>query len=185
MKKITLVTIAIGLVIAIGFRVHKVSANPSYFVPTAQTATATTSPVFFQAATATTTVAIYDSWYVDTLGDYRAVDSAALLLRLGATTTPSFHIVYEYSRGVEGYNCTTQPTFCEWYADNYESSSTAFPGRDITISNVKTITGAAGTTTKIVNIPIPTRYVRVTAKVTGAPGNVWAQIIPTKELAGK
>lgn len=162
-----------------------VSANPFFFPPTAQTAAATTSPAFLQAATATTSVVYYDSYYQNTLGaNTKAVD-AALHLRLSATSTSAvFNIVYEYSNGTPGFDCTTQPTFCEWYQDNYSHSSTAYPVNIATIENMTVISAlAAGTTTKSLFLPTPTRYVRVNAKVTGAPGNVWAQIIPNKERA--
>jgi len=192
MKKLSLYASGfVGLLAAIAFvfafsPVEKAEANPIFFPASATTNNAaSTSPVFMQAATASTSVIYYDSYYVNTQSANTKALDAALTLRLSATSTSAvFNIWYEYSQGQAGYNCTTQPTFCEWYEDNYTQSSTGYPSSvDLTLGNIKFVrTLAAGTTTKIFNIPMPTRYVRVNAKLTGAPGNVWGEVIPNKEM---
>lgn len=190
MKKIVLSISAAVTVVAVVFGIvlsssKKAEANPLFFPPSATTnSAASTSPVFMLAATATTTVIYYDTFYQTTTGANTKAIDAALLLRLAATSTSAvFNVVYEYAHKTPGYDCTATPTFCEWYQDNYTQSSTGYPSAaDLTFENFKIIrTLAAGTSTKIFSVPTPTRYVRVNVKLTGAPGNAWGEIVPSKE----
>lgn len=166
---------------AIFVQIRTTSANPSWFPQTAQTATATTSPALFQALTATTTVVTYDSFYQNSTGVTTKAASAALLLQLSATSTVQFNIAVQYSPGLAGTDCIATPLACDWYDDNLAINSTSYPYPVISFGNVKVFSVSNASSTKMVSLETPTRYVRVQAKVSGGPGSVWAQVVPNKE----
>lgn len=173
-------TVVVVLIAVFFGRDQIAKANPLYFTPTVQTATATTSPSLLQAATATTTVLYYDSYAGGTIT--RSGDSALLVQFAATSTSAILNLSREYSQGFAGVNCVTTPLACDWYADSLSVSSTGFPSPVITLSNIYTWgVPAAATSSRIMALPIPTRYVRINAKLAGAPGSVWAQIVPTKE----
>lgn len=170
-------------------------ANPSEYATSSSTATATSTLVFMTPGTATTTL-YYDA-YGDSSG-YKA-DSAALALQFtGSSTASSLRVTFEYTYGNSLANCMTTPAACDWYGDTLygvnsvvSTSTTA-----MTIGAVNsylvpfassTLNGVAGNgriTSRLVNIPVPTRYVRavITMPVGSLNGGVWASIRPDKEI---
>lgn len=147
---------------AYGFAVH---ANPFQFVPTVQTATATTSPAFIGVGTGTTTL-IYDSF---TQGQIKAADKGVLLLQTAASSTSSVYAV-SVSYSQDGI---------DYYQDNTIATTT--------VTNVGTaqsyVFTAAGTATSSRALPLsfPTRFVKVTTSMTGAAGTAWEQILPQRQ----
>lgn len=160
-----LVAIATTIVTVIAL-VPKAHANPFQFVPTVQTALATTSPAYLAPGTATSTL-IYDSF---TQGQIKAADKGVLLLQTAASSTSSVYtIAVSYSQdGID------------YYQDNTLLATS-------TITNVGTAQTftftAAGTATTSRAIPLtfPTRFVKVTASITGAAGAAWQQILPQRQ----
>lgn len=190
MKKIIYLTGIIGaMLVTLLVLFNQAKANPSYFTPTVQTATATTSPSYMTPGTSTTTLT-FDSHYVNTLGNNTKADSAVLLTQFaGSSTASTLHLEIEYSQdGVD------------WYRDNLMSlngiSTTTqvmnvspFNSMDWKFASStvggKNLTAASGaTSTKAIIIPTPTRYVRVVYSlniVANGSGAVWAQIVPSKQ----
>lgn len=144
------------------------NANPLYFPPTAQSATATSSVTYFATGTATSTVVSRDSY---STGQPFATDKGTLLIQMVASSTSSvLNLTYEYSQdGID------------WYSDNLTTTSGA---NTISLPTTYAWT-AAGTATssKALSLPMPTRYVRVRASVSGAAAGVWMQIVP--QVQGK
>ncbi len=167
MKKYIITGLALVFVSAIGYNVA--NANPSFFAGGVVSATATTSPVLMQAATATTTIVTYDTY---TQGIPTKTTNAALLVQFAGTNTPALNMAFQFSQdGVD------------WYDDNYTQSATGYPVNSVTQSNILTWTSNNATTSRAFALPTPTRYVRVNAKMTAAPGSVWMQVVPSKERA--
>ena len=181
LKKQTTVVISALLLTALliislfGFatRTH---ANPLRFPPAVASATATTTSTYFVAGTtATTTMATYDTYSNTGVsgvgGSTQAMDKASLLIQLAASSTSSIlRTTFEYSQdGIDwyedeifvpatsGYTSIGQPTVYTWTANGTATSS------------------------KIVNVPTPLRYVRVRMRVEGANASVWAAIQPQKQ----
>lgn len=183
MKKIiySIAATIIVLAVVIGIGVSGARANPQYFPPTAQTSSATSSPQLMQAATASTTVAIFDSYYETTLGANTKTADAALLVQFAGTNTPVLNLAVQYAHHTPGFNCVTTPLACDWYDNNLSINSTAYPSPSVSFANILVWTSNNATTSKAFALSMPTRYVRIQAKVTSAPGAVWAQIVPNKE----
>lgn len=166
-KYIPITALALAIVILIGYKVA--NANPSFFALGTASSTATTSPTLMQAATATTTILTYDSY---AQGIPTKTTNAALLVQFAGTNTPVLNLSYQFSQdGID------------WYDDNYTQSSTGYPVNSVTQANILTWTSNNATTSKIFSMPTPTRYTRVNAKLTTAPGSVWMQPVPNKERA--
>lgn len=109
---------------------------------------------------------------------------ATLLLQLGATSTSAvLGVTLEYADGQAGFSCKLTPTACDWYSDTLTVTATTLPGGsvNITVPTQYNLTGSAGTSTRAISILTPTRYFRVRAKMTGAPGFVYGQAVLAKE----
>lgn len=150
---------------------QKVEANPSFFSPTVQTASATTTVNYATAGTGTTTLT-YDTY---TAGNTYKTNSAVLFTQFAASSTASvLNINLQYSQdGID------------WYSDNLVSASTTV-NSVLYIQTANSYTWvAAGTATssKAILIQTPTRFVRAieTIPVGAGAGAVWAQIVPNKE----
>lgn len=183
MKKYIFILAAVVLGLSV-FGVAR--ANPLFFAVTTQTATATTSPSYMTAGTATTTLTLdtYSS------GNSRAAYSATLLIQLAASSTATtLRTNIEYSQdGVD------------WYQDggslfpNFATTSKPFDIGQVNQFSLTYASSTAGlgavpasqaTTTRAVKINTPTRYVRAvfTLPTGSAAGAVWAQFVPIKEVA--
>jgi hypothetical protein len=187
-------TFFVGLLIAIVLAASAITvkANPSFFVRTVQTATATSTIAYMTPGNATSTL-IYDSY---AQGTPRASDSALLLTQFTASTTASnLAIALEYSNGDGSTDCSTSPGLCDWYKDNLFTITNASTTQATNIAVASSLAwnfasssqgGAAVLSTnqralKAILVPMPTRYVRAVFTITGANGAVWAQIVPKRE----
>lgn len=175
--------LAIVLIFGLG---PVVSANPIFFPVTTQTATATSSPAFMTAGTATSTLTLdtYSS------GNPRGAMMAALLIQFVASSTSSvLNTNIEYSQDN-----------VDWYQDggnittNFATSSKPFDISSVnqyrygwlgTQAGLPAVVLTTGTTTRALYVRTPTRYVRAifTLPVGSAAGAVWGQFVPTKEVA--
>ena len=190
MKKYLLpVSVIIASLFTVGMTVH---ANPSYFSPTAQTATATTTPTYMTPGTATSTL-VFDSFGN---GSTYSVNSTELFVQFsGSSTTSQLNTTLEYANSYSGTDCSLIPTSCDWYQDTfsnvtaYSTSTTGIslntiPSYTWTLAS-STVNGVltSGPTKKAVAVKIPTRYVRAvfTCGIGGTNCAVWAQFNPSKE----
>lgn len=169
-------------------------ANPSYFATPSSTATATSTLTYMTPGTATTTL-YYDA-YED--ASNAKSDSAVLALQLtGSSTISVWNISYEYALNNGVYNCKSTPTACDWYSDTLFGTgmmvSTTTQAVNLNIRNSLTVNFASTTvggkagistrTTRLINVPTPTRFTRVviTMPAGSLNGAVWASIQPSKE----
>ena len=174
MKYKILGILALVLVIGAGI-VSTASANPLRFSPAVSFATATTTVQYFVGGTtATTTMAVYDTYSNTGVsgagGSTQAMDKASLLLQFAASSTSSvLRAKIEYSQdGID------------WYGDSIITPATGY--NSVSLDNVYTWTaGGTATSSKLVNVPTPLRYVRANINVVGANGAVWVSIQPQKQ----
>ncbi len=108
----------------------------------------------------------------------------------------NFH--YEYAQSSrQGINCVTDQTSCDWFADNLDmlsasttATATLQPQRVYAWTFASTTPGALkvpatnNRATKAINVPTPTRYVRVVfyAPAGSTPLGVWANFVARKEV---
>lgn len=182
MRKYIYITIIALLAIIVG-TAHTAEANPIFFPTTCQTATATTSVTYMSAGLATTTLSC-DSY---SSGNPRGALRMSLLTQFAATSSSILKINIEYSQDN-----------IDWYQDggniNFNFATTTKP---FDIGQVNSYTynyssttpglGAAlnATSTRIVLINTPTRYVRAVYTIPSGStaGAVWAQLVPIKEAS--
>ena len=185
-KHLRLTLILLG-VFAIAFSlIYTARANPSFFIRT-QSSTATTSPSYMTAGTATTTVT-FDAG-VNAAGN---TDSAVLLWQMIASTTNSIqNVTFEYSQDGS-----------DWYYDRYSSLSTTSPTSNLNnlvayqwqFASTSPAMGIATSSsnfgnriTRIINVPTPTRYVRanftvpVTSLGLASSSAVWAEFVAKRQ----
>ena len=168
-KNLYLFGLLLALAAAIIFKANVASANPSYFLPTVQTATATSTVAFMTPGTGTTTLA-FDSYQN---GQFFAIDNATLLTQYVASSTSSIlGISIQYSNdGID------------WYSDNYLAQS-ASTTSSVNLANPIAYTWkAAGTATSstALKLSVPMRYVRAIYSATGANLSIWSQIVPSRQ----
>ena len=150
-----------------------VKANPSYFLQTVQTNTATSTLSFIATSTGSATLK-FDSYYVDSgtpNGNTLKMNDAVLFVQTTASSTSSvYSIALQYSQdGVDWYGDTSGQVI---------SSSIL----DISTSTTYKITAASTTVAlRSILVKTPTRYVRAVATVTGANGSIWMQFVPNRE----
>lgn len=166
-------------------------ANPFQFGSSAQTAAATSSPVYLINGVSTTTTPLYDTFEVNgtnqtNRGNTYVTNEATVLVQFnGSSTSAVLKIAPEYSQ--DG---------TDWYENNVGVLATSTNTTNLNQPVAFTITAAsstiggvgqfslsgAATTTKAFTIKTPLRYVRLVISVSGARGAVWAQIVPLKEI---
>lgn len=185
--------VILGTVLGIIYITHPGIAygNAAVLDSRCRTAVATTTRSVMSAGTATTTL------YCDAgaSGTNQAYDSAVLTIDMNASSTLSnLNWFYEYSQGVNGVDCTATPTACDWYADSITSQATSTSNSAVAVANSyswkfasTTQGGAAGSLDrglKVVNVPTPTRYIRVvfTLPVGSLNANIWASLVSKKQL---
>lgn len=192
----------IAVVALLFVSVHIAKANPSQFVGTTQTASATSTGAFQTPGTATSTL-VYDTFNQATGNNYTA-NTVELLWQLSASstnTTSNLNLEYSNGYGSNGavLDCVASPTSCDWYEDTgtnqsgFATSSTQ--QRLDTVAQYQwkfassTIAGLpAGVTnaraTRALHIMAPTRYVRAvfTCALGGTNCTQWAQFTPSKEV---
>lgn len=151
-------------------------ANPLRFPPAAVSATATTTVQYFVAgSTATTTMVTFDTYSNTGVsgggGSTQASDKASLLIQLAASSTSSIlRAQVQYSQdGID------------WYGDSVFTPATDGL-QNVSVDNLYSWTaGGTATTSKLINISAPLRYVRANFRMEGANGAVWAAIQPQKQ----
>lgn len=183
----------IGVAVALLFLVSAIPAhaNSVTFQRAGNTA-ATTSPVFMTAGTATST------YYYDAgVGNNFAADNASFLVQFTGSSTPlsTLNIQFEYSQGAAGFNCAVTPGACDWYKDSLlvGGISTTTQAAGLAVSNSyllpmasTTLNGVAGNsarTNRIINVPMPTRYVRavLTLPIGSQNGAAWGEFVGKKQ----
>jgi hypothetical protein len=168
--------IALGLLLAGG----SVYAMPSYIAPTVQTATATTSPVFLVDGTSTSTLT-YDTY---TGGNNYLADKAVLAMQFaGSSTSAVLGINLEYSQdGIDWYQNDLNSGATTTRAINLQPrTSYSWTFASTTIGGILPTTTNTATSTKVLFIDTPLRYVRAVFSISGANGAIWGQIIPIKQ----
>lgn len=189
MKKITLsiLGIAIGAIATIVYLLNSgtVGANPSQLPIHNNCVTAAYN--YLNVANATTTLSC-DSYALDTNYNVAyAMNSATLVLKFEASSTASvLSVDLEYSNDNSS-----------WYKSNLAVAATSTVTKlglpeVIEIAPASTTANVVGrqglttansaTTTRILSIPTPTRYVRAIFTTANANGNIVAEFIPKQEV---
>ena len=166
MKRLIKISSIIGVVvIGVVFGVKSVGATSSFFLPTSQTATATSSVNYMTAGNATTTL-VMDSFGN---GIPRLTDNAVLFLQTVASSTSAvYKVAIQYSMDNQ-----------DWYNANLPATTTVM---DISVPYSYKLTAVStATTSTAINVSVPTRYARVVISITGASGGVWAQFQPSRQ----
>jgi len=184
MKKYIIIGIIIGISI-VGFSSF-VYANPSYFVPTYATATATTSPAYMTPGTATTTLT-FDAYDIDQTDESRGFNPTVLgglslaVQYTGSSTDSKLNWQYEFSDdGID------------WYWENIETNTNATTTQvaqsnriyEWPFASSTSITGGSSDRAhKLITVPTPTRYIRthLYLPVGSTNGAIWAEFIPIKQ----
>lgn len=162
--------VSLAVLVLLSLFVVRARANPSDLNQSNALATTTVS---YLTAGATTVTETYDS-YGGGVGEPNASEHAVLFTNFAASSTSSVLAVkLQYSmNGID------------WFDDNLMEStnSTSTPVYNMGVSNSYTWT-AVGTATssKTIEVPTPTRYVRAQYTVTGANAAIWKVIIAKKE----
>lgn len=164
MKKY-LILIAIVLVISGVVGIVSVNANQQSFV-TKVTNDATST---VGAVTPATSQTIQLDAYAN--GMTKAFDSAVLLSNIApSTTTSAVKIAINYS--MDGI---------DWFSDNFSTTSPKVLTQE---GNFYTITGTSTSATNkvTINVPVPTRYIRVTFSSLSATSTVWAELVAKRQI---
>lgn len=170
-------SLVIGLILAtlavLGSSV--VLANTSYFPPHSNCVTGTSTSSASQLATSSTVTLTCDSYALSTgLVDPTAIDTSILAVQFRAPqATNQLTIAMQYS--IDGI---------DWYDDNL--GIVASTTGNIVIDPKHTYTWIAGgtsTTSKVIEIKTPTRYMRAvfTAAANFATSTVYAEFAPKKQ----
>lgn len=169
-------------VITLGLFFSVVKANPSLFT-TNQTNSATTTVTYLTAGTATTTLT-YDANLL--YGDSFASNGASLLIQFaGSSSASTLNADIQYSQdGIDWYGLSGGTD-----VDNGIGSTSPSIGNATVVtltfasSTIDKSAGITATTSRIVNLDMPTRYVRAIFSLpAGSPrGAVWAQFVAQKQ----
>lgn len=185
-KQLGVTVILAAIALCFVFGTVAVRANPSFFSNT-QTAAATTSITYLTPGTATTTL-VYDA---GAFGDSFASNGASLLIMWnGSSTVSTLNADIQYSQnGQDWFNNgmgtdidagigSSSPSLANPVSITLAYASTS-PDRAGFFGNAV----AASSTNRIVNVDMPTRYVRAVFFVpVGSPnGALWAQFIAQKQ----
>lgn len=167
-------------------------ANPFYSGLSASTAAATSTQAFLRPGVGTTTP-IYDSYELygtnQTNGGNQTIpDVVSVMLNGTASSTAStFAVQCEYSNNYNGITGNG-----DWYQDEVLPATSTVPVGiaspiSYSFAYASSTPGAGGIPTntnrfmKVIECPVPLRFVRAVITVTGANGTVWASIVPTKQ----
>jgi galactitol-specific phosphotransferase system IIB component len=183
---------------------NKVRANPNYFAKGVSTSTSTSTPTYFQ-VTATTTLPFDVYQLSGNQPTLSSMDSATVAVQLNATNTSTImNIRYEYAVDQPGVDCSVTQTACDWYSDNlygntgvtvstttdsgvsYIPTPRVFSWKYSSSTDFCTTTQTIATNNrgcKLINVPTPTRYVRVVFYLApgSANGSVYASLVPVRE----
>lgn len=182
-KLFSLIVLVLALALA-----KTANANPLFLAPTAETATSTTSVSYLTPGVATSTIT-YDAYTPSTnfnFYQYVPTKSALLLRFVGSSTLSTLAINFEYSNdGIDWYKSllvdsnaqgTTSPVIdlSATYSYRWQFASSTVGGVAQTASN-------SATSTRVMLVPTPTRFVRMITSITGGNGSFWGQFAPIKE----
>lgn len=174
------------------FIASQVRANPSQIIET-KSASATSTIAFMSPGAATTTV------IMDAQDDGGAIaDLAAFAIQFtGSSTLSIINIAFEYAHDVNGLDCVNNPNKCDWYADelNFPNASTTPSTIPLNTARLYSLTFASSTlgggaiaasstrTSRIINVPTPSRYVRavITVPIGSLNGAVWSEFLRKRE----
>lgn len=171
---------AILIVLAFATIAH---ANPFYVGTKARTATATSTLAYMAPGAATTTI-VYDSYEQfgtnqANSGNQTIPNTVALGIQgIGSSTASVISVTCEFS-----------DDNIDWYQNELFPATTSVP-QLLTFPNSFTFTNASSTIggltvangyKKLLECPVPLRYVRAIISDTGASAAVWATFIPTKQ----
>lgn len=177
----------LGVVAAASFiAVPFAHAERLQFTPTVQTATATTSPAYQTAGTATTTLS-FDAYSAAGGAQIAAIDQGVILGQFTASTTATkWNIAEEVSQ--DGIDWYADNTFITTNASNTQAYSISSPIAYTLQFASSTPDGGAITNNnnqiaRAIHLNFPTRFVRVFISLaTGsANGAFWGQIIPERQ----
>lgn len=175
-KNIKFAGVIVALLALLGIMGYaaSVQANPLRFPPAVTTASATTSATFLTVAGATTTLVTYDSYANNGIsggGSTQALDQAAVLIQLAASSTSSqLNLTVQHSQdGID------------WYDDEVFTPTSAGYNNILNPVVFTWLAASTATTSKAMVVKTPLRYMRVQAKISGAAGAVWAAIQPQKQ----
>jgi hypothetical protein len=182
MKKIYVILFALFLTsMAL---VTYVRANPPTFLRVSSTnSAASTSPVYLRVNTtsATSTTPVYDAYALLGTGEVSGNLYVSFGIQLKASSTATVLAINpEYSNdGID------------WYQDNfstYAAGAIAIATRNsYTWTYASTTVGGAAvlgntdTGAKIIQLPVPTRYVRLVSTISGANGAIWIEALGIKQ----
>lgn len=159
-------SLGLFLLAGVGF----VAANPSYFLTVTPSSSSTTTPMYLTSSGAATTTAL-DAYATGTNFGFQ---QNALIVQDSASSTSSILTVrFQYS--IDGLN---------WADDNYNYpvATTTSPVSIGAYASYVWPAATIATTTKIINVPTPTRYVRAILSESGAAAGIWYTWAPAKQL---
>lgn len=169
-------------------------ANPLYVGKPARTAVATTTLTYLTPGTATSTP-VYDSYEVNgtnetNSGNNTVPDMVAVLLQGNASSTATtLNVQCEF-----GDDSGSTSSAIDWYQNEiYPATTTGAMAIGTPLSFAYTYASSTAQTGgaivpgnmnafhKLVECPVPTRYVRAVITDTGANAALWATILPMKQ----
>ena len=176
-RKYILPGIVIGLFLVGLLAVGKyVLANPLFFPPAGRISSASTSPVYLRAGVASTTHTLNAHQIIQDSSVYQnptAFYSLALAVHFTGSSTDSVLNIYpQYSADdIQG-----------WYS--YATSTSLLPvSYALTFASSTPGIGTTATTSRIFEIPVYSKFIRVVLDATGRNGAVWTEFISVKERA--
>lgn len=160
---------------ALGLWVSTTHANPLYYPVATQSATATTSVTWLTssgAASQATSTAL-DSYQASVTNGW---DELTLIVQTAASSTSSsLNVRFQYS--INGI---------DWADDNVSQSVGNFSTTTATASvqvplSYQWLAAGTATSSKILNVATPARFVRAIFTQTGAAGNLWYAWQPVRQ----
>lgn len=151
-------------------------ANPTYIATVTQTSATSTQPAFIITAPTASTTLVYDTYAKTTDGGLlTTAPTVAVGLNFSASSTSSiFGLSFQYS--FDGI---------DWYNDDVNGGNILATTTPSNLASTNSYIFKAfnlASSTYMIVIKAPSRYVRAVFTVTGANGAVWAQFMPTKEV---
>lgn len=201
-RLIAVVVIAIVTFAGVVLFAQQSKANPSLLTSTAQSAAATSTRTYLSPGAATTTL-VYDAYESagtnqTNNGNTNLPNRLSLVIQEDASSTSSvLNIAIEHATVCNlNVNITTSLTACDWYQDDVLTSSGAFLGTTTNPADISspltfkwtfassTLGGdasASSSASKVITVPVTSRYTRAVFTNTGARLGIWAQFVPMKE----
>lgn len=176
--------VIISAIVIFGFSAFAY-ANPLYEGSSARSAAATTTVSYLLPGVATSTSPLYDSYEQSGTnekngGNFTIPDSVAILLQGVASSSSS----------VMNIACEFSDDNVDWYQNEIYPATTTSP-QNVSAPATFTFTYASTTIggvvratnifSKLVECPVPLRYVRAVITDTGAGFSIWSSIVPLKQ----